>query len=294
MIVDHLTAMTRRDFLKSTTLAGAAVAFDPPKALSAASGGKKKIIDCNVTLSRCPFRRLPLETTAALARKLRGHGITQAWAGTFDGLFHKDLSEANARLANECAEQGGRLLVPFGSINPVLPDWETDLELCVGRHRMPGIRLHPNYHDYALDDPRFAALLDRCQEHSLIVQLVICMEDERTQHPRLKAPHVDAGPLLSVLQSRPRVRVMLLNWFRAIKGELLTSLAGSSQIWFDLAMVEGVGGVEKIGISQMVFGSHAPFFYVESALLKLKESALSEERERTICRDNAERLRGQV
>jgi predicted TIM-barrel fold metal-dependent hydrolase len=293
---------SRREFLRVTTALAAAAAGGWVADAAAAEGratpgsaGRGALVDTNVTLSRWPERRLPLDDTKALAAKLRRQGVTEAWAGSFDGLLHKDIAGVNSRLAAECRKEGRGLLVPFGSINPTLPGWEDDLRRCHEEHRMPGIRLHPNYHRYPLDDPKFAKLLDLAGARKLMVQLVVSMEDERTQHPLMQAPNVDVKPLPALLKSRPSLRVILLNWSRGVKADQAQKLASAGQVFFDIATVESVGGVANLlkGLpaDRLVFGSYAPFFYFESALLKLKESPLSEGQLAAIRAGNAQRCR---
>ena len=63
---------------------------------------------------------------------------------------------------------------------------------------------------------------------------------------------------------------------------------------FDLAMLEGVEGisrlVRKVGLNRVVFGSHYPFFYWESARLKLQESPLAHGEIEAIAAGNAKRI----
>ena len=300
----YMSDYSRREFIRTTTVvaaatagglaAGAAVAVDARGMVGAA--GRGTLIDTNVSLSRWPCRRLPLDETPAVVARLRSQGVAQAWAGSFDGLLHKDIASVNARLAEDCRKCGRGLLVPFGSVNPRLPDWEDDVRGCHEEHKMPGVRLHPNYHGYKLDEPAFAMLLDAARERGLIVQLVVTMEDERMQHPLMRAAHVDAAPLLGLLTSRSDLRVVLLNWSRGVSSALLAKLSAAGQVYFDIAMLEGVGGVanllKQVPADRVVFGSHAPFFYLESAVLKLKESVLSEPQLASVRADNARRLLG--
>ena len=48
--------------------------------------------------------------------------------------------------------------------------------------------------------------------------------------------------------------------------------------------------LKQLPVERVVFGSHAPFFYLESSLLKLKESVLSDAQAKAIRAENARRL----
>ena len=143
-----------------------------------------EIIDTNVHLFEWPFRQLKYGRTEALIAKLRKHRITTAWAGSFEAVLEKQLDLVNRRLVEECKARGDGMLIPIGSINPAWPDWEADLKQCHEQHHMPGIRLYPMYHGYALDHPEFGRLVAEAAKRKMLVQIVLRLEDERVHHEK--------------------------------------------------------------------------------------------------------------
>jgi len=253
------------------------------------------IIDVNITLGRWPMRRVPCDETGVLVAKLKSHNVDEAWAGSYDGLFHDDFMSVNNSLAEACRAQSAIRLRPFGEINPLAPSWEAELQRCAETHQMPGIRLHPNYHGYALDHPSFSRLLTAAAERKLIVQMAVLMEDARMMHPLLRVPPVDLAPLTAAVAKTAGLRLVLLNGLTtASRSDKLYHLLDAGEVYVEIAMLEGVGGIESllkdVPVERILFGSHAPSLYFESAVLKLQESALPAGPMNTISRENARRL----
>ena len=305
-------AIDRRRFVQTLLLpavlpVAAALTSSTAAAEQAATAGAAAgpdIIDCNVHLFDWPFRKLKYARTEALAAKLRKHRITKAWAGNFEAVLHTQFAAANRRLAEECRSKGEGMFVPIGSVNPGGPDWEEDLRRCHEVHRMAGVRLYPAYHGYGLDHADIAKLLSETAKRGLLVQIVLRMEDERCHHPALVVGAVDVGPLVEVLKKLPQARVQLINSAGPLLEKNVPALVQETQITFDIAAVEGNGGLGRliegqnysyggaIPVERLVFGSHAPFFPCESALMKLFESPLDLAQLEKLMHANARRLIG--
>lgn len=265
----------RREFLTTSATVGLAATLGLKTAQSAENRSPDiKIIDTNVSLFQWPFRRLPLDNTQALVKKLQELGINQAWAGSYEGILHRDISTVNQRLTDECRRYPQ--LVPIGSINPTLPDWEHDLQQCRQKHQMPGIRLHPNYHGYTLTDPRLLALLKQATATGLFVQLAVSLEDIRTQHESMQVTDVDLTPLSDLAAKVPGLRLQLLN--TKLRPDLINKLSQAPGIFFDTARVESTDGVpelvKRLSAGRVLFGTHAPFLIPEAALVRVSESSI--------------------
>jgi uncharacterized protein len=253
------------------------------------------IIDVNVTLGRWPSRRVVCDELPALTAKLKSHDVGEAWVGSFDGLFHDDVSEVNNRLATTCGDASDVKLRPFGSINPLSSNWESELTRCADTHKMRGIRLHPNYHAYALDHPAFTRVLQMSAERKLVVQIAVLMEDARMMHQLMRVAPVDLSPLAKIVEQVSGLRLVLLNALTTgDRTDKLFRLLEAGQAYVEIAMLEGVGGIESllktVPAERILFGSHTPSLYFESALLKLQESALPAHHLAAIRRENADRL----
>ncbi|MBL9212388.1 MAG: amidohydrolase family protein [Opitutaceae bacterium] len=301
-----MTPIDRRDFLKASLLAGAAASLaSSAPAAAAAVGASPGIIDTNVNLFQWPFRRLKYADTSALVAKLKKHRIIEAWAGSFEALFHKDLSGVNERLASECRERGAGLLKPFGSVNLAWPDWEEEVRRCHEALRMPGLRIYPGYQPFDLGHPGFKRLLALVRERGLLLQIAFGMEDPRVHHPALQLVPVTVAPLLAALKAEPKAKVQLLHFVGRPLGADLRQLTTETSATIEFSRWEGNGAVGKltgtapdstgtppVPIDRVLFGSHAPFFPVETAILKLIESPFSTAQLTALMQGNARRLLG--
>jgi uncharacterized protein len=304
-----MTKLTRRRLLKGVLLPAALGTLPrhvvQGEEFDGGADSPPEIIDTNVHLFDWPFRKLKYAGAKALVAKLRRHRITQAWTGSYEGLLHKNLDGVNARLAEECRANGAGILLPFGTVNPALPDWEEDLRRCQEKYRMPGIRLYPSYHNYTLQSKEVARLLQAAHKRRLIVQLAVRMEDPRVQLPVTRTPAVDVTGLPELLAAVPNLRVQLLNAFNGtepLRGQAGRRLIEETQVMIDISHVEGHGGLGKLitgdrdsgrpplPVERIVFGTHAPFFPCESAVFKLFESPLDRPVLEKVMRGNAERF----
>jgi predicted TIM-barrel fold metal-dependent hydrolase len=253
------------------------------------------ITDSNVNLSRWPFRRLPGDDTASLVARLRERQVTQAWASSYDALLHEDIGGVNARLAAEC-RTAPDFLVPFGTVNLRLPDWREDLRRCAEDFSMPGIRLFPGYQGYDLAHPDIPELFGMAARRKLLLQLVVKMEDERTQNPLVQVKPLDIRLLPDLAASADGLRLQILNYRPVGDYSEAARLARAGAVYFDTGMVESALGLEKflkaLPPERVLFGSHSPFFYFESNFLKIREAGLSDDEAAAVLAGNAAKLRG--
>lgn len=304
--------LDRRSFLKSSFLGCTSIALAAQRPLApqnAASNspvgvpsGPVGIIDTNVNLFHWPFRTLKYRDTTALVAKLKKHRVIEAWAGSFEALFSKDMNGVNTRLAEECRIHGPGFLIPFGSVNLAWPDWEEDVRRCHEVHKMPGLRIYPGYQPFDLNHPAMGSLVKATAERGLVLQVVFGMEDPRVHHPILNVGPVAFAPLLKSVRSTPGAKVELLHFPGSGQVKEVSEFMTEPNTCLDISRLEGNGAIgrmigsitglpsARVPVERIAFGSHAPFFPAETALLKLVESPLEAQEVDAIMHANARRL----
>ena len=246
------------------------------------------IIDTNAHLGHWPFRQLAHSDAESFLRLMDGFGVAQAWVGAFEGVFYRDCGAANRGLLDEIEGHEDRL-VPWAALNPAFPGWEDDLAEAVAAG-MVGVRLYPNYHGYTLADECCLDLLAALAERGLPVAIYHKLVDERLHHWHCLVPPTEMalGPLA---ERFPKLKMIAC-------GVSLPGLQLPAGVCVETSRVEGPAGVAAlaatVGADRVLFGSHAPYFYLEAALLKMVESGLEEAARQAIFHGNAQRVLGVV
>lgn len=255
------------------------------------------IIDVNCHLGSWPFRKLANNNAEGLLRLMEAHGVKQACVGAFEGLFYRDCGQANRDLRERIAGFEDRLL-PWATINPAFPGWEEDLWEAL-EAGMLGIRLFPNYHGYTLQDKCVQMLFARiCQICPAPPPVAIYHKfvDERLHHWACRVPSVEMETQLEPLVECFPAVSWLLCGCGLPQAQALANIIRSARIWLEISRLEGVEAlrwlIDTIGIEHIVFGSHAPYFYMAAAHLKIVEAGLTEQEQQAIFYQNALQLMG--
>jgi hypothetical protein len=105
-----------------------------------------------------------------------------------------------------------------------------------------------------------------------------------------------------LLERTPAARVQLLHFAGNVAGTDLRALVDRTAAWFEFSRWEGNGRLGQlirpgpggarppVPASRVLFGSHAPYFPVETGLLRLFESPLDAETLHALMHRNARRL----
>jgi uncharacterized protein len=251
------------------------------------------IVDCNCMLGPWPFRKVPHSEADGFVGLMDGYGITQAWVGAVEGIFYRDLAAANEGLIERIAGHEDRL-VPWAVINPAFPGWEEDLQAAEAGGFV-GLRLYPNYHDYELTDPCVLDLLGAAQALRWPVAIYHKVQDERLHHWRMPVPPTDFTGLKGLVERFPGLPLLIMGQTAQFAAQHAAVFAVAN-VYLDISRCEGLAGVadmaRAVGANRVLFGSHAPFFYLEAAVLKIQEAGLTEADRELILHGNAGRVLG--
>ena len=141
------------------------------------------LIDINASIGHWPFMHLRYNTCDGLLGRMNQFGVDISVVSNINGIFYKNTQSANIELHDEIKSErrfSDRFL-PFAIINPIYAGWRDDLEFCMNKMGIKGVRLYPKYHDYEMTDPSLIELVKRARDHGLPVVFTMRMVDSRTR-----------------------------------------------------------------------------------------------------------------
>jgi len=241
--------------------------------------------------AECPWQAVGGGTVANLLASMDAAGL--AASTIFTIATRPDQAEGILRW---CETIRSDRIWPFPSVHPDAPD-ATGLIERIARAGFAGIKLHPMYQNFAIDEPRMNPLYAACRDAGLVVtfhsgrDIAYPPDDDRASPQRL-AKMLDHMPGLRVISSH------MGGWrsWDAVEKHIL----GRDGLWIDtsfsleeLGPDLAAGMIRRHGPDRVVFGTDWPWRSHAESLTRLHNLGLSPAEEQAVRRDNAAKLLAQ-
>lgn len=185
-------------------------------------------------------------------------------------------------------------LIMFGSVHPDADDFEEEINR-IASLGLKGIKLHPDYQGFMIDDPRLDGLYECIEKSGLPVVFHAgwdCISPELIHCPPVRSARM--------LERHPKLKVVLAHlgaheqWEQVY--ELLAGREG--ELYFDTSFTamcpDGLmmDIIRKHGADRILFGSDCPWESAAKMAEKLLRLNITDDEREMILHKNAERLLG--
>lgn len=181
-------------------------------------------------------------------------------------------------------------IYPFGSVHPDAPDALEELER-IASMGMRGIKLHPDYQDFFVDDPKMFPIYKKAADLGFVI-LFHAGKDYGYRAPF----HCTPERLARALQHMD-CPVIAAHWGGIGMGEAVLQHLCGLPLYFDLSFgygtmprAEAVDIIEKHGTKRLLFGSDCPWHSPEMELRLIDTLDLSQAEREDILWNNAAKL----
>jgi len=233
------------------------------------------LIDINVSFGNWPFQKFLFDTPGKLERHLKKEGISMAFVSPIESVFYPDPDVYNKILFKKL--KIFHSLIPIPVINPFLSNWKELLKEYVAYKKIKTIKILPNYHNYSLSSESVNEMMEKLKERKIPLIIQIRLEDERNQYPLLKIKGVEIEEIIKLANHFPQVPVICLCPYFS---EAILLVKETENIYVDISFVECLDTIvtllKEIPARRVLFGSHTPFLYTRSAVMKIKSADISE------------------
>lgn len=193
------------------------------------------------------------------------------------------------------AAQASDRIIPFGSVHPDACDVFDELER-IRALGLKGIKLHPDYQEFYIDDEKMFPIYKKCAELSLIVVFHSGVDV-------LSPDNVHATPDMCkrAFQAVPEMTMVLAHLGgNELWDEVLEKLAGlEGKLYFDTAIIAGTCPdelikkiIRKHGADRILLASDCPWHKTSYEIEAIKRLGLTEKEVQMIFHKNAEKLLG--
>ena len=254
------------------------------------------LYDINAYTGNWPFKKLKYNTCETLLERMNEFGVDVSVIANLSGIFYKNTQSANQELYEEISSSRkyGDRFIPFAVINPIYAGWQDDLEICITKYGMKGVRLYPKYHDYELTNPALIELVKRVRDKGLPVAFTLRMVDFRQRSWMDIENEWSLKDIMPIIKAVPDAKYMILNVANSTYlDDEDTALLKRADVLLDTsgrALVNLDELLEKYGREKFAFGTHSPIQDYLTGLLRIEVLEEEQARKELLRSGNAKRF----